>query len=234
MPSYRLTGVPTMKLHLASLLLLTLCVMLAAVPAAAQDIYNNGPINGNTDAWTINFGFIVGDSFTVSTGNTTITGMSFGAWLYPGETLNSAEVWISSGALGDGTTYFNQTVGFTGSGCAMDQYGFNVCDETGIFNGPTLNNGTYWVNLENASSSNGDPVYWDENSGVGCTSPGCPSQAQENDCIAGAHGGYSCIPSESFTLYGEASGATVPEPGSIVLFGSGFLAAVGVLRRKLL
>jgi hypothetical protein len=75
-----------MKLRIASLSLLTLCMMLAAVPAAAQDIYNNGPINGNTDAWTINFGFIVGDSFTVSTGNTTMTGMSFGAWLYPGET----------------------------------------------------------------------------------------------------------------------------------------------------
>ncbi len=27
-------------------------------------IYENGPINGNTDAWTINFGFVVSDSFT--------------------------------------------------------------------------------------------------------------------------------------------------------------------------
>jgi len=48
-----------MKLRVASLSLLALCLMLAAVAAAAQDIYNNGPINGNTDAWTINFGFIV-------------------------------------------------------------------------------------------------------------------------------------------------------------------------------
>ena len=69
-----------MKLRLASLSLLALHLILMVVPVAAQGIYNNGPINGNTDAWTINFGFIVGDSFTVSTGNTTLTGLSFGAW----------------------------------------------------------------------------------------------------------------------------------------------------------
>ena len=26
----------------------------------------------------------------------------------------------------------------------------------------------YWLNLQNATSAGGDPVYWDENSGVGC------------------------------------------------------------------
>ncbi|MGA2370370.1 MAG: hypothetical protein ACLPPV_06490 [Candidatus Korobacteraceae bacterium] len=131
-----------MKLRIASLPLLALCLMLMVVPAAAQGIYNNGPINGNTDAWTINFGFITGDTFTVSTGTSTITGMSFGAWLFSGDTLTSAEVWISSEFAG-GTTYFNQTVDFTASGCATNQYGYNVCTETGLFNGPTLNNGTY-------------------------------------------------------------------------------------------
>jgi hypothetical protein len=89
------------------------------------------------------------------------------------------------------------------------------------------------VNLENAIVPSGDPVYWDENSGVGCTSPGCPSQAQDNDCIAGAHGNYSCIPSEAFTLYGDVSGSTVPEPSSLVLFATGFLGVTAVLRRKL-
>ncbi|MFZ0311191.1 MAG: PEP-CTERM sorting domain-containing protein [Candidatus Korobacteraceae bacterium] len=221
-----------MKLRFASLSLLTLCVTLAAVPAAAQDIYNNGPINGNVDAWTINFGYIVGDTFTVSSGTSTITGMSFGAWLFPGDSLTSAEVWISSSALGTGTTYFNQTVDFTASGCAMNLYGYNVCTETGLFSGPTLNNGTYWVNLENAVIPSGDPVYWDENSGVGCTSPGCPSQSIES---AGS------IPSESFTILGTASSTTtsttttgtVPEPSSLMLFASGFFGLAGMLRRKL-
>ncbi len=37
---------------------------LAASPAfAQQDLYNNGPINGTTDAWTINFGYVVSDNF---------------------------------------------------------------------------------------------------------------------------------------------------------------------------
>ena len=44
------------------------------------------------------------------------------------------------------------------------------------------------------------------------------------------------IPSESFDIIGTCGyycGA-VPEPGSIVLFGSGILGVAGVLRRKLL
>ena len=39
-----------MKLLVALLSLLALCLMLAAVPAAAHVVYNNGPIYGNTDA----------------------------------------------------------------------------------------------------------------------------------------------------------------------------------------
>ena len=41
-----------------------LCLALASVPAFAQWSYDNGPINGTTDAWTINFGYIVSDTFT--------------------------------------------------------------------------------------------------------------------------------------------------------------------------
>jgi len=205
---------------------------LAAVPAAAQGVYNNGPINGNVDAWTINFGFIVSDTFTISGGNTTMTGVSFGAWLFPEDTLTSAEVVFTSMENG-GTTFFDQVVPFTGSGCKMNQYGYNVCDETGIFNGPTLPNGTYWLNLENASVPSGDPVYWDENSGIGCTSPGCPSEPSENSV--------GSIESEAFTMLGNASSTTssttttgtVPEPSSLVLFATGFFGVTAVLRRKL-
>ena len=56
-------------------------------PLDGGDIYDNGPINGNTDAWTINYGFIVSDTFTISNDQTPITGMSFGAWLFPGDTV---------------------------------------------------------------------------------------------------------------------------------------------------
>ena len=42
-----------------SFTLLLAIAALLALPAAAQIVYENGPINGNTDAWTINFGFVV-------------------------------------------------------------------------------------------------------------------------------------------------------------------------------
>jgi len=166
-------------------------------------VYDNGPINGNVDAWTINFGFVISDSITVSAGSG-INGMTFGAWLFPGDTLTSAELSITSSPNG-GTGYFDQTVNFSQTGCANNQFGYNVCTVSTSFTGPTLNAGTYWVNLQNAEESFGEPVYWDENSGVGCESPGCPSLAYEE--------GLGTIPSESFTM--EGSG------GSPVCFESG-------------
>jgi PEP-CTERM motif len=87
----------------------------------------------------------------------------------------------------------------------------------------SLNAGTYWMNLNNAVVPNGDPIYWDENSG--------PSSASQNSV--------GTIPSESFTLLGGSTTSqttttsTTPEPSSIMLFGSGILGLAGVLRRKL-
>jgi uncharacterized repeat protein (TIGR03803 family) len=158
-------------------------------PLQGYNIYDNGPTNGNTDAWTINFGFIVSDSFNVTQGNnTSVTGMSFAAWMFPGDVLGSAEVSITSSENG-GTSYFDQIVNFTQSGCVGNDYGYYVCNETTSFNGPALNNGTYWVNLQNASVPSGDPVYWDENSG--------PSLASQNQV--------GTIPSESFTMLGNTN-----------------------------
>lgn len=149
--------------------------------------YDNGPINGQTTAWTINFGFVVADSFLGDGGQ--LTGLSFGAWLFPGDVLQSAELRITDSPFG-GTTYFDGTVSLTQSGCFQNQYGFNVCTATGtIFNGPTLA-GAYWVNLQNASVNTGDPAYWDENSG--------PSLAEQNSV--------GTIPSEAFSL--EGTGGT--------------------------
>ncbi|MGA2371216.1 MAG: choice-of-anchor tandem repeat GloVer-containing protein [Candidatus Korobacteraceae bacterium] len=164
-------------------------------PPQGNDIYDNGLINGNTDAWAINYGFIVSDTFTITYDQTQVSGMSFGAWLFVGDTLTTAELSITSSENG-GTSYFDQTVNFTQSGCILNQLGYNVCTVSTTFSGPMLNTGTYWVNLQNASVPSGDPVYWDENSGVGCTGSGCPSQGSENDV--------GTIPSETFTIEGSS------------------------------
>ena len=83
------------------------------------------------------------------------------------------------------------------------------------------------MTLSNACSTSGcsvsNPIYWDENSG--------PSTAYENTL--------GSIPSEAFTLTGLCGagspncGPPVPESSSILLFESGILGLVGILRRKL-
>jgi PEP-CTERM motif len=204
-----------MKTRFVLVALFTLSM--AAIPALAQtDLYDDGPTNGTEDAWTINFGFVVSDTFTLAN-NSTVSGLQFAAWLFPGDVLQSVEVSITNYEFG-GTTFFDQQVNFTQTGCALNQYGYNVCVETGSFSGVPLNAGTYWVNLQNASVSSGDPVYWDENGG--------PSSSSENEGTIG---------SESFTVLGTTNSGTgtTPEPGSLLLFATGVLGIGGILRRKL-
>jgi hypothetical protein len=216
-----------MKPSVLTLSLLMVCLATMSVPVLAQNIvYENGPINGQELGWTINFGYIEGDTFTVANSSSNINGVSFGAWLFPGDVLTSAEVWINSTAGLGGTTYFDQVVNFTASNCFLNGQAFNICTETATFDGPTLDRGTYWLSLGNAIVPSGDPVYWDNNGGAGCHSFGCPSQTWEN--------GDGSIPSEAFSVLGSGtSTGTTPEPGSVLLFSSAFLAAAGVMRRKL-
>src|ERR1700684_2009673 len=127
-------------MRIASLTLLALC--LAVVPAVAQtDIYDNGPINGTTDAWTINSGFAVSDSFTLGAA-ANVTGLNFAGWVLPGDVLESTEVSITSNEFG-GTPFFDGSVNLPASGCSANQFGYNVCTESGTFAGPSLNAGTY-------------------------------------------------------------------------------------------
>jgi hypothetical protein len=214
------------KLCIASLVVL--CLTLVALPAVAQgNVYDNGPLNGETDSFTINFGFSVSNSFTVSNNNGNIGGMDFVAWLDPGDVPTSVEIQIGNQAFGN--NLMDITVSLTRSDCIANDFGFDVCRESSTFDGPNLSNGTYWVTLSNAVISDGDPMYWDQNSGVGCQSPGCPSQAQ--DSLLGT------IPSETFTLTAQGtttSTGTTPESSSLLLLASGVISVAGVLRRKLL
>ena len=213
------------------LLLLTMTV----IPAAAQyDVYDNGPIDGQTWASVINFGLATSNSFNFTNQNNcgpqgwsscSVNGLVFEAWLFPGDILQSVEVSITSSEFG-GTTYFDQVVNFSQSDCFLNnsQFGsYDVCTETGNFHDINLNTGTYWVNLQNASTSLQDPVFWDENNG--------PSLASTNSI--------GTIPSESFTILGSTSTTscswcgTVPEPDTFPLLAFGAAVAVLASLRKL-
>ena len=160
--------------------------------ALPQDdvIYENGPVNGTTDAWTINFGYVVSDSFTGGP----VTGFDIWVWELPGDTMTSVDWSITSGPNG-GTVYGSGTASVTDTFISTNQYGYNI-DKISA-SGLNSSSGGTWLNLFNAVVPSGDPVYWDENSGAGCHSSGCPSQAVES--------ALGTIPSEAFDIFGNSN-----------------------------
>ena len=215
-----------MKLRIAWLTIFFLA--LAALPLAADLApgYDNGPINGTTDAWTIDFGYVVSNTFT---GISYAEFLQFGLWEFPGDTLTSVDWSITSGE-NSGTVYGQGTASgeyLKDEFISTNQYGYNI-DRIYVWatNVKLDQNQTYWLNLFNAAVPSGDPVFWDENSGEHCGGTGgganCPSEASNN--------AVGTIPSEAFTIN---SGVPTPEPSSIMLFGSGILGLAGVLRWRL-
>jgi hypothetical protein len=208
------------------------CLALASVPAwAGRWTYENGPINGNVDAWTINFGFTVSDSYLAV--GTSVNGFEFGVRVIPGTVVNGVDWILSTGPCSDPGSGCGTIVGFgTATSNLTDQFlfinnfGYQIDLITvSNLNVPEIGGQGYYLTLANATTVQPlEPVYWDENSGVGCHSPGCPSIAYENTL--------GTIPSEDFTIGGGSSGTT-PEPSSILLFGSGLVGLAGLLRRKL-
>jgi hypothetical protein len=196
--------------------------LLSAIPASAAIVYSNtpgrtapSPFDGNTDAWTINFGFAVSDSFTLTSASS-ITGMDIWSWEAPGDTTTSVDYLI-------GTTFFDSTfasgtsTGLTDTFITTNGFGYSIDEISFSFSSPiSLSAGTYYVTLQNAVNSNGNPTYWDENGG--------PSTAQEN--------ALGTIPSEAFDISGGAPTGT-PEPGAMALVGCGMLLLGGGIRRKL-
>jgi len=212
-----------MKLRIASLALLTVCcLMLGAAPALADNIlYDNGPINGTVNAWNISDSYAVSDTLVCRKASKEQQ-EDIGVWALPRSTPLTTGWSIGTSAfggdIGSGTASLTVLSLFT------NEFGYNV-DEVSFSTSVSLAAGTtYWLTLQNTPTADGDPVYWDENSGVGCMSPDCPSQAQENTL--------GTIPSEAFTILGGTN-PTTPEPSSIMLFGSGILGLAGVLRRSL-
>jgi hypothetical protein len=216
-----------LKMRIASLSLLTICCLLLAVaPAMADTLYDNGVYNGTADAWTINFGFSVSDSFNCSGGGNgcLIQDLHITYW-----DASSSDLLTTVDMQLGGTSFSGsiQTLtGVTNQFISVNQFGYNLYYAWYSFADKGVPDGTGYVTLSNACSDSGcsvsNPIYWDENSGA--------STAYENTL--------GSIPSEAFTLTGTTgtgtgTGGTTPEPSSIMLFGSGILGLAGVLRRRL-
>ena len=238
--------------------LLTLCVLLI-VPASAGVLYTNDPLNGypndpinggfgppgspgGGDGFTINYGFSVSDSFTLSSA-ATVTGFDFVSWNGASDVTTAVDWSIGSAAYGSAfsgtaTGAFLSNVQYLGA----DLYGYNVYTNTATGLSVPLAAGTYWLTLQNAVANgipNGDEgsnhVYWDENDGpsaafantVGSLVNGSGSNGTCANGAAVPEPG--CTGSETFDIVGS----TVPEPGSLGLLGCGILALAGLLRRKI-
>ena len=154
-------------------------------PLPQDSGYDNGPANGTVNAWTINFGYIVSDSFPGGS----VGGFDIYVWEFPGDVLTSVDWSITSEPFG-GTVYGSGTV--SGSNLkdafiSTNQFGYDIdkISATGLSAGAS--SGTVWLNLQNATVPSGDPVFWDENSG--------PSQAYES--------AVGTIPSEAFDINGD-------------------------------
>lgn len=219
----------TMKtqLRIASLSLLALiCLTLAALPASAN-LWDNGPINGTINAWYINSGYTVGDSFQLIAASNTVTSFSFGAWVATGDTVSSVDWSITE----QGVSLASGTASGLSSAYQSTNAGYDILKVTASGLNVVLGPGVYYLNLQNATTPQGDAVFWDENDGVGCGG----SDGSGLNCISSAYqSGMGVIPSESFTIQGSGSGGTAPEPSSLVMFGSGVLGLGGLLRRRFL
>jgi len=211
-----------MKTHIrfASLfLLIATFVALGQGAAMAGNItvYNNGAPDFK-DAWTINNGFYVDDSFVlVNTSN--LTHVDFAAALFPGDTLTSVQWTIYSAKC---AVAGQRPVVFAGTATTTDEGSCgSSCEEEG-FSLPSLSlpAGTYYLRLQNAVVPSGDPGYWWESGG--------PSIAYDSALVG-------TIPSESFDVVdppGDAPPAndSGTAPNLLGLSGAGALGVGTILR----
>lgn len=168
---------------------------LLIVITASGQIYENGPVNGNVNAWAISHGYVVANSFTAIDAHT-ITGFEFYVWAYYGMIPLTVDWAILSSKTGLPVTNGRGTAQLQDSFLFYNWWG-TVRKEVVSRLNVSLNPGneTYWLVLQNAKTTNPDfPLYWDENGGAGCQSPGCPSKAWVK--FAGA------VASEAFVVHG--------------------------------
>src|SRR6266568_186638 len=162
----------------------------SSVSASAAILYNNSPsAYGSayaTNAWTLDYGYAVADSFTLS-GPATVTGIDFVSWNYPGDTLQSID-WAITTAPFSGTIA-SGTASLSSSFIETNGYGYQISENSFSLT-QNLAGGTYWLQFQNAVVGNGDPIYWDINSGPSLAWHNTLGDVSHGSCVDGA--AYSC------------------------------------------
>ena len=204
-----------MKVRNLTIGLLGACAAAALAGAShASVLYDDGPLNGTIDAWTINFGYQVSDSFTL-TKTSTLTGVNFGVWSFPGDTFNTVDWSIGTAAYGSASS---GTGSVTNGAQTTNGFGYQIATDSFSLPNITLGPGTYFLTLQNAAVNTGDPIYWDQNNG--------PSQAFENS--VGDLNQYPGGGAEAFQILGNTGAVPEPATWTIMLMGVGLLG--GALR----
>jgi PEP-CTERM motif len=205
-----------MKFRVTSLLFLAVCfLVLSGIPAHAIDVlYNNGGGSEFLPMWDISGSNMGSNQFTCSFGACNTQILEFDATPTWGTDATTVNWSVTSSPLGGGTTFASGT-------SALPQ--IYACDPDGVvclfdINFATsLSGGSYFLNLSGVDA----PLGWDTTSHpLNGTNAYSIVNGVETDNIQGM--GF------------KIEGTSTPEPGSILLFGSGLLGAAGMLRRRFL
>lgn len=226
-----------MKIRIATLTLTVLCLALAA-PCFDSTFINSGPIDGNDNAFFItgpNNANFLGSFQDVSHGFTSVASgtpfsLEFGMWVASGNTPTTVSYEIGTDAFG--TELGSGTVALNNNGNSpflfTNTFGYDIHAITiRVDSFPMTAGNTYWLSLSNANDSgNSGSAAWDiPNGGLGTLGITC------NFRQSGTNFGDRGLGGESFTLIGESAGS--PEPGGLLLFGTGLVGIVGVICREI-
>jgi hypothetical protein len=207
--------------RLALLLLVGLC----ATAAYAGTVWDYSPIN--TDAvccWqnqTAMQNFA--DNFTLSV-NTTITGFNLFTGNFPPSGTYNVHLYADSGGV-PGALLDSQNVSAS-SFTFYGNLGGNDIYEAVLPLAPIdlLAGVQYWI----GASGNGF-----EAGQLSLQGPGDPGDGQMAQFSGSTFQFMTQVGDQSYQLIGNPTGGTTPEPGTMVLLGTGLLGALGVMRRKM-
>jgi len=203
--------------------ILSILCLAFGTPAFAGILYTDGATNGTSLGLFIDgpgaspYQQTISDGF-IDTNSGTAGSLDVGLWVAAGETPTTLSWWLGTSAFGDEISSGSMAqVGYT---FLMTTSGYDVYDVhvTGL-SGDLVAGTTYWLTLGGANDSAGDQIVaWDFNSGpAGCQ--WAVSGTPQGDC------GLAAPEGEAFTI-------NSPEPGTVMLFGSGLLGLSLLLRRK--